>query len=246
MSEYSERRAKDAAIDDAIGGRSARRDLGEVARGRRNEDAWQGVTMNQDVVMRGVTANWLAQVLNQNVTSVKQKLKDCPPIHRRKEGYVYDFKQAIGYLVKPVFNLDDYVKNMRIEDMPVRLQSEYWNAKNKRRAYELEAGELWRTEQVFDVFAEAFQAVKQATQLWSAEMERERALNEDQREFLGEKIRHLQEDMYKKLVEIATKPTTKSVLQEELEEEAAEDAFKQAIQQNHEVAEYVPDFSSVI
>jgi len=204
------------------------------ARGVRNSSDHGEITTDINTVLRGVNVNWLAQAFHMNPQTIKRRLRDCPVLSRRKEGYIYDLAQAAGYLVEPIFDVDEYMKTAKIEDLPVRLQKEFWDAKNKRRAYELEAGELWRTEQIMDVFADAFQAIKYSTSLWLAEMDRERGVSTEDRKFFKTRIESLQNTMFTKLVEIAKTPKTKSILQEELEEEAAHEAAKQELKDDHE------------
>lgn len=223
-------------IDDTLDRLLSRnRDDGEgYARGRRNEDSWKGVDMDLANVIRGVNVNWLAQAFEMNPSTIKRRLRDAPVMHRRKEGFIYDLKVAVGYLIEPVFDVDEYMKTAKIEDLPVRLQKEFWDAKNKRRAYELEAGDLWRTSQIMDVFATAFQAIKHSLALWMAEMERETGLTDEQRHFLKGRIKDMQEELYKNLLNVGSTNDTKSILQEELAEEAALDAAKREIQDEHQ------------
>lgn len=228
MSEYRSRRDE---IDDTLDRLLAR---GDHAHGRRNADAHLGVTMDVSTIMRGVNVNWLAQVFDMNPQTIKRRLRDCPVRDRKKEGYIYDLKMAVAYLVEPVFDIDEYMKTAKIEDLPVRLQKEFWDAKNKRRQYEIEAGELWRTEQILDVFGDTFQTTKHTLALWLAEMERETGVTDEQRHFMKIRIEHLQEELYKKLIAVASNPKTKSILQEELDQEAAEEAAQQEIQVEHE------------
>jgi hypothetical protein len=218
-------------IDDTLDRLLSRGD--NYASGRRNADSHLGVNMDVSTVMRGVNVSWLSQTFDMNPQTIKRRLRDCPVLHRRKEGFIYDLKIAVAYLIEPVFNIDEYMKTAKIEDLPVRLQKEFWEAKTKRRNYEADAGDLWRTEQIMDVFADAFQAVKYTTSLWLAEMDRERGVSTEDRAFFKIRIETLQTTMFAKLIEISKNPKTKSILREELDEEDAQEAAQAEIQEEH-------------
>lgn len=137
--------------------------------------------MMSAAVMRGVTAGWLAQVFRMDLGTVKARLRDCPPIDTRKNGYIYDLKVAAQYLVKPVFNIEEYLKTMKVEELPTRLQDQYWSAMNKRQKYEENAGDLWRTAKVQQVLGEVFMLIRNSTMLWVGELERNVEVTEEQR-----------------------------------------------------------------
>lgn len=194
------------------------------ATGRKNDEFYKGPHMDLDAVMKGVTIGWLAQAFGINHTQAKNKLRDCPPLYRRKEGFVYDFRVAVPYFVKPVFNIEDYLKNASVEDLPLRLQTEFWAAMNKRREYEEATGHLWRSEDVFEILGEVFQSMKNTMQLWSSDVERQTGLTDAQRTIIREGVDRLQDQIYEKLVSMVKNPRTKSVRQIEAEAEAKRNA----------------------
>lgn len=175
-----------------------------------------------DQVMHGVTVGWLAQAFNMNPTLVKEKLRDCPPIHRRKNGFIYQLKLACRYLVPPAFNIEEYLRNMRIDELPLRLQTEFWNAKNKRREYEENTGQLWRTEDVVMVLGEVFQTVKHAAMLLPGNLERTAGLSDHQSKIVTAAVDGLLDEIYTKLRKMKATPKTRTVLAHDLEAETAE------------------------
>ena len=191
----------------------------------------RGADMNIDAVMHGVTIGWLAQAFNMNHKSVKQKLRDCPPMFRRKTGFVYDLKMAVRYLVPPVFNVDEYLKTMKVEDLPIRLQTEFWSAKLKRQQFEEDAGQLWRTEKVVSLFGSMFQTIKYSMQLWVDNLERKTNLSVEQRKNLTEMVDSLQSEIYEKVLELQALQRTLSAREEELREEQESKARENKITQ---------------
>lgn len=165
-------------------------------------------------VQHGVTVGWLATVFGMDPVNVRRKLRDCAPIMKRKAGYVYDLKVAAQYLVKPVFDVEQYLKGMKPSELPTHLQDAYWSAMRKRQQWEADAGMLWRTEAVMEVFGDVFQTIKFAMQLWPDTVERALGLTPEQREMLIKMSDGLQTEIHKKLVEMPKLKRTPSTLAE--------------------------------
>lgn len=208
----------------------ADRDLDKlIAKGRSLRDSHLGADMNVDAVKHGVTVNWLAQVFNMHAGVVKQRLADCPPLHRRSNGFVYDLKLATRYLVKPVVDVDAYIKTMKIEELPNKLQTEYWSAKQKRLDFERDAGHLWATDDFMVLVGKLFQLVRTRSRLWVDTMEKKTALTTEQRDFFSKQIDELLAAMIEDMKEVATTGATMSVLVKFLAEERQEEAREQAM-----------------
>lgn len=165
-------------------------------------------------VQHGVTVGWLSQVFRMDPTTVKKKLRDCPPINRRKASYVYDLKVAAQYLVPPVFDIEQYLKTMKPSDLPTHLQEAYWSGMRKRQIWETEAGHLWRSEKVLEVLGEVFQKIKFAIQLWPDEVERALGLSDEQRRLLIGMGDALQKDIHERLLVMPAARRTPSTLSE--------------------------------
>lgn len=162
----------------------------------------------------GVTTGWLARVFGMDPSTVKKRLADCPPLQRRKAGYVYSLPQAAAYLVKPVFDVSEYLKTMRPSELPASLQKEYWDARLKRQRWEERAGELWRTDDVLDVLGEAFIAIKSSMQLWADNLERAVGLSDEQRRLLQGMVDGLQTELHAALVQMPKQRQTRSTASE--------------------------------
>lgn len=209
-------------VEDLIGpptvkpsSRRAAETLEALVRRRRHEDDLDGEpSLDVTDVHGGVTVGWISQVFGMDPTTVKKKLADCPPMHRRKAGYVYSLPLAARYLVKPVFDVAKYIANMRPSELPTQLQSEYWDAQNKRLKYEEAAGHLWRTEDVQAVLGEVFQTIKFSIQLFPDNLERAAFLSDDQRKKLVVMTDALQKEIHEKLIENDRLKKTRPVIDE--------------------------------
>lgn len=169
--------------------------------------------------VQAVSVGWLAKVFGIDPSDVKRRLADCPPVARKKSGYVYSLPIAARYLVKPVFDVTTYLKNMKPSELPPVLQSAYWDALNKKQKWEENAGQLWRTEKVIEVFGETFKTIKNDMQLWPDTIERQTELTEEHRSILLTLIDGLQDELYQTLVKMAKEKQTPSTVSENDEQD---------------------------
>lgn len=177
-------------------------------------DAAETPSLHVSDVHAGVTVGWLSQVFNMDPTSIKKRLADCPPLHRRKAGFVYDLKTAAPYLVKPVFDVNKYLRGMKPNELPPQLRKEYWDASLKQQAWEENAGDLWRTKNVLEVFSDTFLMMKSTMQLWTEDLERIDGLTSDQRATVVRLVDELQNEIHRNLVEMKARRRTPSMREE--------------------------------
>ncbi len=172
-------------------------------------------TLNMEDVLHGVTAGWLARVFGMDPLDVKRRLQACPSVQRGRLGHTYDLKAAASFLIKPVFDVEKYVANMKPSELPPQLQDSFWKSKINRQKYELNAGELWRTADVLEVMGEIFKSVKFTTQLWADNLELQSGLTLEQRADLMKAVDALNNDIYEKVKELRTRKRTPSSLVED-------------------------------
>lgn len=169
----------------------------EIERGTSDD-----VSLDISDVVAGVTVTWLATVFRMGTNTVKRKLADCPVLQKHKAANLYDLKVAVQYLVQPKVDVAEYIKSMNPRDLPPMLQRDFWDAQNKRIAFEEASGDLWRTEKVMEVLAEAFKLIKTNVQLWPDTIERVHGLTDDQRKALVECGDGLLRDIHSALVDM--------------------------------------------
>lgn len=189
--------------------------LGPAPSALSEKEGKEALSLDIGAIASGVSVAWLAHVFSMHPNTVKQRLADCPPI-RGSWGNrpLFSVKQAAGYLVPPRVDIASWIKKLRPNDLPPYLQSEFWAAQNQRLKYEEAAGDLWRTEKVRDVLAEAFKTIKQGCQLWVDTLERAQELTPKQRTSLVHLVDGLQDDLYLRLVEMPKGGRTPSALSE--------------------------------
>lgn len=149
---------------------------------------------------KGVSLVWLAGLTGMDRKTVKKRLADCPAVGKKSGHEVYDPVLALSYLIKPRFDVADYIRKMNPTELPPMLRKEFWDAENKRLNYETRSGQLWRTDDVLEVLAEAFKRIKQTAQVWADDVEREAGLSPEQYSALIVRVDVLREELYSVLV----------------------------------------------
>lgn len=151
--------------------------------------------------LKGVSTGWLSQIFRMDNMTIRKRLAACPEVGKHRGGApLFDVAQAAGYLVKPKINIQEWVKSLRPADLPPYLQSEFWEAQNKRQKYEENAGELWRTEKVIALYADTFKMIKDTMNLWVDNIERKNGMTGEQRDMLVQLVDGLQEEIHSRLL----------------------------------------------
>lgn len=163
---------------------------------------------------QGVTIGWLSGAFRMDRKTVKKRLAPLAPKEKRVSGDLYDLEMACSYLIKPRFDVAEYIKTMNPQELPVMLRKEYWEAENKRAKFMRDAGELWHTDDVLAVFSEAFKRIKTTMQVWPDDVERVAGLNRDQYNTLIKLTDGLREELFKVLCEMPKERKTESLAAE--------------------------------
>lgn len=167
-------------------------------------------------VRQGVTVAWLAGALTMDRKTVQKRLAKCPVKAKGQGGFpIYDLAQAMSYLVKSNFDIADYMRTMNPSELPPMLKKEYWQAENSRALYMQRAGDLWHTDDVLAVFAEAFKRIKDTLQVFPDDLEREAGLKKEQYEYTQQRLDALREELSRVLCDMPKHRQTKNLLAED-------------------------------
>ena len=172
------------------------------------------VTTNLADVYAGVSASWLAHVFGMDKNTIAKKLSTAgvQPSARRGSTPLYRIPDAAPYLVKPKVDLVTYIKSLRPNDLPPILNAAYWDAMLKRQKWEENAGDLWRTADVLEVFGDMAFGIKTTVSLWVEEVDRTRGLDAGQRETITQLSDKLLEQIHQQMIEAPRKRRTSSSL----------------------------------
>lgn len=165
-----------------------------------------------------VSITFLAEVLQKDRKTVTKRLSELPPVAQHRGNIpLYDFRQAIGYLVAPRVDarkIEDVLRKMGPGALPPTLSKDIWDAKLKQQKWEENAGDLWRTADILEVLGEAFQRLKTTTQLWVDQLDDTHALPAPVRRDLIDLVDGLQVDLHRTLVEMPKERQTRSQMSE--------------------------------
>jgi len=162
-----------------------------------------------------VSITFLAEVLQRDRKTITKKLANLGPMARHRGGTpLYDFRQALEYLITPKMNAAEAIKKMGTDDLPQSLQKDVWDAKLKQQKWAAQAGDLWKTEDVLMVLGETFQRLKTTTQLWIDQVSEAHSLPTEVRAELTTMVDALQLDLHRSLVEMPQERSTLSQLGE--------------------------------
>lgn len=163
-----------------------------------------------------VARAFLAQVFQMEPRTVTKRLARLEPIafdRGQDNRPLYDFVEAASYLIKPSFSLAEYIKTLRIQDLPPHLSAQISQAMLHRQTYETRAKNLWGTESVLDVLRETFLLFRTQMQLLPETM-RENCpdLSDDHIDRIRQLCDDLQQQLYESLLELPQRRQTRSSL----------------------------------
>lgn len=198
----------DPSIDDLLGGDEPKKKAASTSSRAPTAAVVQ-------TLLQPVSISFLSDVLGRDKKTVTKRLAGLAPMsYHRGNVPLYDFRQALEYLVTPRFNAAEAIRKMGTDDLPVGLQKDVWDARLKQQKWMAQAGDLWRTEDVLDVLGETFQRLKTTTQLWVDQLSESHALPAEVRSDLTGMVDALQRDLHRTLVEMPEERATRAQVSE--------------------------------
>jgi hypothetical protein len=143
----------------------------------------------------------IAHLFRTDAKTLPRRLRRLRPVATRSGVNVYSIRDAAGYLVKPSYSIEQYLRNMHPNELPVGLMKEVWAGQKSRQGYETQAGDLWPTRQVVEYLAEAFKEGRMTILLFPETVEREVGVTDAQRRIIRRLCDGLIDDLRKHLVE---------------------------------------------
>lgn len=170
----------------------------EVSRKIKGLDAESSV-----MVYQGLNLSQLAQIFEMDRRDLTKKIeavgvKPCG----MSAGYpIYKLKDIMPLVVKPVYDVESYLRNMHPNELPKHLAKEFWAGQRSKQDYELKAGNLWPTEKVVSEVGELFKLFKMSALLATDTIERQVELSEEQRAIIKRLMDGMLIDLYKTIGE---------------------------------------------
>lgn len=123
----------------------------------------------------------LSQLFETDAKTLPQRLKGIVPARKRNGYNVYNVREAASRLVKPGFEIEEFIRQMSPQEMHPLLLKEFWNGQRARHAFEKEQGNYWPTEDVVELMAVLCQGIRQTLLLVADDVNREDSLSAGQR-----------------------------------------------------------------
>ena len=174
-----------------------------------------------EAIQHGLPVSKLALLFRGRAETVNRKLIQFGIKPKNKHGAIalYDILEAASALVKPAYDIDEYIRQMSHNDLPAQLTKEFWAGQRTKQQVELAAGNLWETEKVVQEVGELMKIVKMSTLLMLDGVENQTELSERQREIIRNLTHGMLEDLVKR-VEEKFKPVPQEGKHGELQEES--------------------------
>lgn len=137
-------------------------------------------------IYEGVNQGQLMAIFKMDHRTIKTKLFKgrVKPVGKRAGSDIYALHEVAPYLVKPIFDVATYLKQMDPRELPKHLSKEFWAGQRSRQEYEEKAGQLWKTEKIVEEVGELMKLVKMSALLMVDAIERQSELNDKQREIV--------------------------------------------------------------
>lgn len=154
---------------------------------RTNENDLRAATSldkdSQLMIYEGLNQTQLELILEMDKRLLRAKLIEgnVQPCGTRNGAPIYKLKDVMPHVVKPLYDIENYIRKMNHAELPKHLTKEFWAGQRSRQEYELKAGNLWPTEKVVEKVGEIFKLVKMSALLTVDTVERQVELSERQR-----------------------------------------------------------------
>ncbi len=117
---------------------------------------------------KGFSINQLAELFEMDRRTVTDRLRDTEASGIRGGHSIYKLLDAAPKLLGTEGSLKSHMASAREKD--------YWDAQLKKQKFEENAGDLWRTDKVIEVFAQVFKQFREAVVVFIDGLEHESGL----------------------------------------------------------------------
>lgn len=156
---------------------------------------------SQAMLYEGLNLSQLGIAFRMDHRVLVEKLHGVSPTGRRGNANTWHIHEVAPHLVKPIYDIETYIKRMHHNELPKLLTKEFWNGQRARQEYELKAGNLWKTEEVISKVGELYKLVAMSARLASDNLERHTELTPRQRDAVEGIMRGMLEDLSRRIAE---------------------------------------------
>jgi len=165
---------------------------------------------------RPVTISFLTKVFEMDVQTITRRLIDCPYVEQRGGAVgaprkLYEFKEAVSYIIKPKMTPEQFVKTLNSAHMPAEINKVFWDGQRSRVKYKIEAQEAWETHEVNAAMGDLCMTMKEGLSTITEAMRERAKLSDEQCDLLDAGIEDLRNRLMEKLEELAERTATPSM-----------------------------------
>lgn len=143
---------------------------------------------SQAMIYDGCNLTQLTKIFGVDRRTLEEKLRHVAPAGQRGGYPIYHIREVAGHLVKPVYDVDTYIRRMKPSDLPPALSKEFWAGQKARQDFLLKEGELWPTSEVIKAVNLLLKTLRMNWLLTRDAIERDMVLSESQRASM---VRHM-------------------------------------------------------
>lgn len=129
-------------------------------------DSKVGDEATNGLLFEGASISQLGKLFGMDNRTVRSKIHGVEPVGRRAGYPIWAVKDVAPFLVETQLNVDEievviaYVRKLNHTNLPKMLTKEFWAAMTAKQRFEENAGDLWRTEKVLEVYGDLVKAIR--------------------------------------------------------------------------------------
>ncbi len=153
-------------------------------------------------IYNGLNISQLSAIFEMERRDLTKKIESAgvKPCGMSKGYAIYKLKEVMPLVVKPVYDVETYLRNMNPSELPKHLAKEFWAGQRSKQEFELKAGNLWPTERVVSEVGELFKLVKMSATLACDTVERQVELTDEQRLIIKRLMDGMLSDMHQLVI----------------------------------------------
>lgn len=151
----------------------------------------------------GLNLSQMARLFEMDKRDITAKLEqnNIKPVGMNMGVPIYKLKEVMPVVVKPLYDIETFLRRMNPNDLPKHLSKEFWAGQRAKQEYELRNGDLWPTTKVVSEVGELFKLVKMSALLAVDSVERQVELTEEQRNIIKRTMDGMLIDLHRTVVE---------------------------------------------
>lgn len=170
------------------------------------------------IIYEGANMSELEIILGMDARDIKKRIHGIAPAGARRGVPIYKLADIISRVYEPTEDeLMQIVMNSSHHILPVGMTKEFWAGLRSKQEYELKKGDLWPTAKVSEEISKLFKIIKMPMLLMADTVDREMALQDEQRAAIKRITDNTLKELYKAIIELfSKKEPVEAVSNEEL------------------------------